>query len=338
MDKVKVGINGYGTIGKRVADAIHQQEDMELIGISKTKPNYEAVMAQKMGYNVYTPSDKTSKMKDGGIKVAGTVEDMVNEADVIVDATPKGVGEKNKELYEKAGVKAIWQGGEDHEVAGFSFNADSNYNDAIGRDYTRVVSCNTTALCRLISNIDREYGVKKCRVTLIRRAADPSDIKKGPINSIVADPVKLPSHHGPDVQSVIPSIDISTMAVKVPNTMMHIHTVNMELKNDCSADDIKNLLAENPRMHYLEPGITSTSETMELARDLGRPRNDMWENCIWEDSIDFYEGELYLLQAVHQEADVVPENIDAIRAMCELEKDADKSKSKTNKAMGIGTK
>lgn len=31
--KVKVAINGYGVIGKRVADAVVLQDDMELAGI-----------------------------------------------------------------------------------------------------------------------------------------------------------------------------------------------------------------------------------------------------------------------------------------------------------------
>ena len=41
------------------------------------------------------------------------------------------------------------------------------------------------------------------------------------------------------------------------------------------------------------------------------------------------------MQAVHQESDVVPENVDAIRARLEMEGDNEKSIAKTNKAMGI---
>ncbi|RLF70403.1 MAG: glyceraldehyde-3-phosphate dehydrogenase, partial [Thermoplasmata archaeon] len=37
--KVKVGINGYGTIGKRVADAVAAQSDMEIVGVTKTRPS-----------------------------------------------------------------------------------------------------------------------------------------------------------------------------------------------------------------------------------------------------------------------------------------------------------
>ncbi|MDW7732604.1 MAG: type II glyceraldehyde-3-phosphate dehydrogenase [Methanolobus sp.] len=335
MSKVKVAINGYGTIGKRVADAVSLQDDMEIIGISKTRPNFEASIAVDKGYAVYAPTEKVDAMKKGGISVAGTVEDMVGNADVIVDCTPGGVGEKNKALYEKAGIKAIWQGGEDHELAGCSFNANANYEEALGRDFVRVVSCNTTGLCRVIYPLDQEYGIKKVRVTLMRRAADPNDVKKGPINAIVPNPIKLPSHHGPDVKTVMPHINIASTAVKLPTTLMHLHTLNLELNKECSADDVRNLFSKQSRIRLIDKGIGSTAEIMELGKDLGRSRGDMWENCVWDESITMYEGELYFFQGIHQESDVIPENVDAIRAMMELESDGAKSIAKTNKAMGI---
>lgn len=34
MGPVKVAVNGYGVIGKRVADAVVLQPDMEFVGIS----------------------------------------------------------------------------------------------------------------------------------------------------------------------------------------------------------------------------------------------------------------------------------------------------------------
>jgi len=335
MTKVKVAINGYGTIGKRVADAVALQDDMEVIGVAKTRPNFETVMARDKGFNVYTLPDRVEAMEKEGIEVSGTVSEMIEAADVVVDCTPGKVGATNKELYEKAGIKAIWQGGESHALTGCSFNAETNYAEALGKDFVRVVSCNTTGLCRVISPLDKEFGVKKARVTLLRRAADPGDIKNGPINAIVPNPIKLPSHHGPDVKTVMPNIDIVTTAVKLPTTLMHMHTVNLEFEKECTAEDVEDILAEQSRVRFVGQGITSTAEIMELAKDLGRPRGDMWENCVWNESITMYEGELYFFQAIHQESDVIPENVDAIRAMMELESDASRSIEITNKTMGI---
>ena len=53
MARVKVAINGYGTIGKRVADAIDAQDDMEIVGVTKTGPSFGCEMAAKKGFDLY---------------------------------------------------------------------------------------------------------------------------------------------------------------------------------------------------------------------------------------------------------------------------------------------
>ena len=71
--------------------------------------------------------------EDSGLKCSGLSRDMIREADIVVDATPEDVGSANKPMYEELGKKAIFQGGEEHEVAGFSFVAQCNYDAAAGR-------------------------------------------------------------------------------------------------------------------------------------------------------------------------------------------------------------
>jgi glyceraldehyde-3-phosphate dehydrogenase (NAD(P)) len=335
---IRVAINGYGTIGKRVADAVAAQPDMKVIGVSKTKPSHEAFVARSRGYPLYIADiSKKGVFEKAGLPVAGSIDEMLKAADIVVDATPGGVGVKNKPLYEKLGLKAIWQGGEDHEVAGFSFNSDCNYKEALGKQFARVVSCNTTGLCRIIQAIDKVYGVEKVRAVMVRRGGDPADIKRGPIDAIVLNPVHIPSHHGPDVQSVLPHINIVTLAMIVPVTMMHMHVVQMDLKREAAREDVIGIIEKHPRMGLVRKatGITSTAELKEYAMDMGRCRSDLWENGIFEESVSCLGKELYLFQAIHQEADVVVENIDCIRAMTNTVKDAAKSVEMTNKAMNF---
>ena len=335
MVRAKIAVNGYGTIGKRVADAIRAQGRYGSYRSFQDKPNYEAAVAHYLGYDIYCPAENIEAFEKAGMPAAGTIDEMLERSDLVVDCTPGGIGEKNKPLYEKVGLKAIWEGGESHTIAGFSFNAASNYEQAMGRDLIRVVSCNTTGLCRAISTIDRALGVNKVRANIARRAVDPNDIKKGPVDAIVLDPVKLPSHHGPDVRSVLPHINITTAALKVPTTEMHIHTVNMQVDKDCTAEDIKKIFSAESRIRFVGNGITATSEIMEVTRDIKRPRSDVWENCIWPESIAVSDREFTFFQAIHQEAVTIPENIDAIRAMMELETDGARSIEKTNKALGL---
>jgi len=115
---IKVAINGYGTIGKRVADAVAAQKDMKVIGVSKTKPSAEAFVAKERGYPLFIADmAKKPAFDKAKIPVAGSVDEMLKQADIVIDATPGDVGAKNKPIYEKAGVKAIFQRGEAHEVA-----------------------------------------------------------------------------------------------------------------------------------------------------------------------------------------------------------------------------
>ncbi|WP_456478332.1 type II glyceraldehyde-3-phosphate dehydrogenase [Geoglobus ahangari] len=333
--KVKVAINGYGTIGKRVADAVSLQDDMEVVGVTKTKPDFEARMgAEKYGLYAAIP-DRVKAFEDAGIEVKGTIEDLLEKADIVVDCSPGKVGAENKPLYEKAGVKAIFQGGEKAHVAEVSFSSLANYDDAVGKSFVRVVSCNTTGLARVLSILRDMYELRKVRATMIRRVVDPKEDKKGLVNGIMPDPVKLPSHHAEDVKTVLPDVNIVTTAFKVPTTLMHLHSIAVEIDGNVSVDDVISRFEEEPRIMLFskEEGFTSTAKIIEFAREY-RLRYDLFENAVWRESINFHDGELYITQAIHQEAIVVPENIDAIRAMFELA-DRQESMKKTNRTLGI---
>ncbi len=333
----KVAINGYGTIGKRVADAVALQGDMEIVGVSKMTPNFEARLAIEKGYPLYsTTKDVAAKFDKAGIKVHGALDDMLKEADLVVDATPEESG--FKPAYEKAGVKAIWQGGEEHKLTNLSFNAAANYAECFGARFVRVPSCNTTGLIRTLYPLDVHFGVDDVLALMVRRATDPGDSKKGPINAIEPE-LEMPSHHGPDVQSVLPGLNIHTIAVKVPTTIMHLHAVSVRLKRATTANEVLDAWRRSPRLKFVRgaEGVKSTAQIMEIARDLGRARSDLYEIAVWEDGVHVVDGShLYYFQAVHQESDVVPENVDAIRALLELERDGRKSIGLTDRALGIG--
>lgn len=335
--KVKVGINGYGTIGKRVAWAVNRQDDMEVVGVTKTRPSYEASTAIREGCPLYAAhGEDVDNFEKAGIKVKGTLDDLLKKVDVIVDCTPGGTGEKNKVLYTNAGVKAIYQGGEDHALAGISFNALANYHEAWGADNVRVVSCNTTGLVRTLFPLQQAFGIQKVFASLIRRGADPAD-KKGAALNAIEPSLKLPTHHGPDVKTVMHGLDIQTMAVVTPTTLMHLHCIVVDLKREVSEKEVLDVWSSSPRLQLIsgKDGVKNTGQIMELAKDLGRVRGDLMDIAVWNDGVKTVGSTLYYYQAVHQESDVVPENVDCIRAMMKLEKDNLASIAKTNRAIGL---
>ena len=336
--KVRVAVNGYGVIGKRVADAVALQSDMQLCGVADVVSDYRIRLAAERGYPVYAATaEARAPMESAGVRVAGTLEDLLGQVDVMVDCTPKKIGAQNRPLYRAAGVKSIWQGGEKHDVAGYSFVAQVNYEGALGRDSARVVSCNTTALSRIAHALHRHGWVKRVRAVLLRRATDPWESHaNGMINTVIPE-IRVPSHQGPDAQTVIPDLDITTMAAAGPYNLSHIHFAMIETTRPVSVDELRDALWDAPRIAFVraDEGIVALNSVIELMRDLDRPRGDLWEVAVWEDALAADEREVYLTFQVHNEAIVVPETIDCIRALTELELDARESIRKTDAALGI---
>jgi len=336
---VRVAINGYGTIGKRVADAVAKQPDMKVVGVAKTRPSFEARAAIDRGFPLFVGGD--GRMADFGaasLPVAGTVAEMLEIADIVVDATPDKRGRENAGLYDAAKVPVVFQGGERSDLVEVSFNALGNYAAAKGKRRVRVVSCNTTGLARAAAVLTRKFGVDQWEATVVRRAADPSDTARGPINGILPT-FKLPSHHGVDVKSIFPDLAITTTAVVVPTTLMHVHVNHVRLTR--APRDSKELLEAfrtTHRFHVFEDWerVEGTPQIMEFARDRGSPRGDMMENVVWEHGVKSEGNDAYFFQGNHQESIVVPENIDAIRAMLELAPDGAASMAITDKTLGIG--
>ncbi len=332
---IKVGVAGYGTIGKRVAEALLKSDDMQLIGVSKTTPDYSAYLAKSKGVKVYAHSKADlTNFEKAGFKVEGTIEDLLSQVDLIVDTSPGKKGVENKPLYEEAGVKMIFQGGEKANIAEVSFNAQANFDQAWGKKIVRVVSCNTTGLSRVLHTIHSNIGVKQAKVVLIRRTCDPKE-SKGLVNGIQPE-MKMPSHHGPDLNTVIPDIKIESLAVVVPTTLMHLHTLLVEFKKETSREQLIDIIKNTRRIILVngDHGLTSTNRVIELARDIGRLRYDLPEVVMWEDTISVKDGWGYLVYAVHQEAIVQPENIDAIRSMNKL-MPKEESIKKTDETLGI---
>jgi glyceraldehyde-3-phosphate dehydrogenase (NAD(P)) len=174
--KIRVAVNGYGVIGKRVADAVALQDDMELIGVADVVRDYRIRVAVELGCPVYASTGGSrQEMEAAGIPVAGELDDLLSQVDIVADCTPKKVGAQSRPLYAGAGVKSIWQGGEKHEVAGYSFVAQVNYEGAVGRDSARVVSCNITALSRVSHALHRHGWVKRVRAVLLWRGTDTGE-------------------------------------------------------------------------------------------------------------------------------------------------------------------
>ena len=205
MSKVKVGVAGYGVIGLRLATGVALQKDMELVGVSDVAPTLavRGLVESGMPYDFYNAlPENEDKLKAAGVPISGTLEDLVEQCDVILDATSAGIGAKNKELYSRMGKKAIFQGGEKNNVADVFFHGYANYEKGLGQQFLKLTSCNTTGLIRAVDMIDRAVGMEKVAITIIRRVADPGDYHRGLTNALQME--YAPSHQALDLMNIMP--------------------------------------------------------------------------------------------------------------------------------------
>jgi len=335
---VQVAVVGYGTIGQRLADGVVRQKDMELVGVSDVAPTLpvRALAERGMPYDFYCAiPENVPTLENNGIIVSGSLDDLLNKVDIVLDATSAGIGQKNKELYKKYHLSAVFQGGEKNEVADVFFHGYANYEKGLGKQFLKLTSCNTTGLIRAVDCLDRAVGIEKVAITIIRRVADPGDYNRGLTNALQVD--KAPSHQAVDLMTIMPHIDATGILVHTPITHGHIITIVATPKEKISKQEILELFNQHPRIRVvrLQDGFLGNASLFKYARDLGNLRGDMYEIAVWEETIVFSGNDVMFAINIPQEAVVIPETIDAIRASLKMQEDRLEAVGMTNKFLGM---
>ena len=92
------------------------------------------------------------------------------------------------------------------------------------------------------------------------------------MNTLVPEP-EIPSHQGPDAQSVDPELDVVTMAVKVPQTLAHLHYWSVQMTRQSSKEEVLEAFTTSPRIALIRisDGLEALNTVKELMADRGRP-------------------------------------------------------------------
>jgi len=338
--KTKVAVIGYGTIGTRLADGVALQGDMELVGVVDVGPTLpvRALFESGMAYDLYLVDlAQKGACEELGIPVSGGMEDLLKQVEIVLDATPGGIGARNKDLYKKHGVKAVFQGGEKDEIADVFFHGYANYEKGLGADFLKLTSCNTTGLIRTVDALDREIGVEKIAITIVRRVADPADTHRGLVNVLKVD--KVPNHQAVDLMTIMPHVDATGFLVHTPVTHGHVISVVATPKKSISPKTLTEIFRAHPRIRVfrIEDGFNSNAALFKYARELGNKRADMYEVGFWEECVGMSGKDILYAINIPQEAVTIPETIDGIRAALELQTDRLEAVGLTNHYLRIKT-
>lgn len=308
---IKLFINGYGNIGRRLATACSQDDEIELIGIAKYNNDEKVKEAAQKGYNIFIPENLISNFQKNKINFAGTINDAVTQSDIVIDASKEGLGFKNKtEFYLPLQKKAIFQGGEErhgeYSVANIIHNSRVNYDKVKGLDYVIQGSCNVSGMGRIMQPLIESFGnqIKRYDVILIRRWADLEDTKEVK-DSIEWD--KQP-HHQDDVKDFIPTANLFVDAYKVPSRMMHIHQMSIRFEGKAPTKDKIIEIFQNEFGVSILNSANGTADVRKKALELGFVHGDTNMVHIHNEVTRSQGDVLKIIYSDDQTGMVIPEN------------------------------
>ncbi len=337
---VSVFINGFGTIGRRIASALAADKEFQFVGIAKYTPDEGIKEAHEQKFDVFVPEENLDACRKMGYDVAGTVKEAIRRSDIVIDAAKDGLGYDNKiKYYVPMSKPAIFQGGEDRfeerSVADMIHNSRVNYEQAFGKKYVIQGSCNVTGLGRTMQPLIDKYGkeIKRFDATLIRRWADLED-KKEVRDSIEWD---REPHHQLDVGDFIKTHPLYVDVYKVPSRMMHLHQLYVRFNNGCpTKDDVIELFEKEFGVAVLH-NAKGTADVRKKAMQLGFAHGDTGMVHIHADVLKIQDDTLKIAYSDDQTGMVIPENHLLLQAMM-LKRKKEEAMQRTDKLFRMSEK
>ncbi|HNX94290.1 MAG TPA: type I glyceraldehyde-3-phosphate dehydrogenase [Holophaga sp.] len=281
---IKVGINGFGRIGRMVfRAAVKNFSDIEIVGINDLlDPDYLAYMLKYdsvHGRFQGEVSVEGTNLVVNGKKIRLTAEkDAANlkwnevGADVVVESTGLFLTKETAEAHIKAGAKKVIMSApskDDTPMFVFGVN-DKSY---AGQTIISNASCTTNCLAPLAKVINDAFGIKRGLMTTVHAATATQKTVDGPSKKdwrggrgILENIIPSSTGAAKAVGKVIPELNkkLTGMAFRVPTSDVSVVDLTVELNKEATYDEIKAAVktAANGAMKgvlaYTEDKVVST--------------------------------------------------------------------------------
>ena len=257
---IKVGINGFGRIGRMVFRAAVKNfsKDIEIVGINDLlSPDYLAYMLK---YDSVHGRFKGSVKVEGstlivnGKKIRLTAEkDPANlkwnevGADVVVESTGLFLDKETASAHLKAGAKKVIMSApskDDTPMFVYGVN-DKTY---AGQAIISNASCTTNCLAPLAKVLNDKWGIKRGLMTTVHAATATQKTVDGPSNKdwrggrgILENIIPSSTGAAKAVGVVIPSLNkkLTGMSFRVPTSDVSVVDLTAELESPATYDEIK---------------------------------------------------------------------------------------------------
>ena len=246
---IKIGINGFGRIGRIVFRAAQHRDDIEVVGIN------DLIDVEYMAYMLKYDSthgrfDGTVEVKDGNLVVNGKTIRVTSErdpanlnwgaigVDVAVEATGLFLTDETTRKHITAGAKKVALTGPSKDSTPM-FVRGVNFDAYKGQDIVSNASCTTNCLAPLAKVINDKFGIKDGLMTTVHATTATQKTVDGPSakdwrGGRGASQNIIPSSTGAAkaVGKVIPALNgkLTGMAFRVPTPNVSVVdlTVNLE--------------------------------------------------------------------------------------------------------------
>lgn len=259
MSKIKVGINGFGRIGRLVfRAAIEERNDIEVVGINDLiDVNY---MVYMLRYDsVHGQFKGTIEVKDGKLVVNGQAIRVTAEkdpanlkwnevgADYVVESTGLFLTKEKAEAHLKAGAKYVVMSApskDDTPMFVYGVNHKSYKGEAIVSN----ASCTTNCLAPLAKVIHDKFGIIEGLMTTVHATTATQKTVDGPSakdwrGGRAASGNIIPSSTGAAkaVGVVIPELKgkLTGMSLRVPTLDVSVVDLTCRLAKPATYDEIK---------------------------------------------------------------------------------------------------
>ncbi|MFF2745985.1 type II glyceraldehyde-3-phosphate dehydrogenase [Kitasatospora sp. NPDC058048] len=249
---IRVAVLGAGAIGKRVIHEVLSDNRFTLAGVVVRSANVFVHARPDMPYYAFG-EDTARTLQTQGVGVRGRLEDLLAQADVIIDCGPSRSGATRAALYHEAGIRSVFCGGERDRTLGPVVHPALSSEELLSAQSVRLTSCNTTALARVVAAL-APASINELNVTVVRCCTDTDKAGKGITNGAVLGPA--PSHHAQDLVSVVPGLRATSLALTVPMDAGHVIHARIALSPQLSRKAALARLAEAPRLNVIHEGST----------------------------------------------------------------------------------
>lgn len=263
MKKIKVGINGFGRIGRLVFRAAQKRDDIIVVGINDLID--VEYMAYMLKYDtIHGRFDGTVEVKDGNLVVNGNSIRVTAEkdpanlrwnevgAEYVVESTGLFLTKEKAEAHLKAGAKRVIMSAPSKDDTPM-FVYGVNHTKYNGEAIISNASCTTNCLAPLTKVLNDKFGVVNGLMTTVHATTATQKTVDGPSakdwrGGRAASGNIIPSSTGAAkaVGKVIPELNgkLTGISMRVPTLDVSVVDLTCNLAKPATKQDICNAMKE----------------------------------------------------------------------------------------------